>query len=271
MILANRRPILPGTCQCCGLRIAGSLGGCAVGAWYDRITARARGVSAAWRKLPRKHCSGNTHSAAFKDLPTAEAACAKMGGACGGVYDNGCRFGSSNASRSVQIYLCKGGAALSTSSSSCVYTASTPPAGAHQDQLRGPGPRAQGQQAFKQITWRKMEIQLKRSGIATIHGNSKSFLPISMEYFPQCGVHMNEVYPTGMKYMKEVPWNIYYFIPVGSQEGEIPLARARIWYLESAPVQSFELQVLFQPWVQRASPSTVCYGQGAPPLWRLLR
>ena len=90
---------------------------------------------APWSQMPRKHCSGNTHSAAFTDLPAAEAACAKMGGACGGVYDSGCRFGSSSASRSVQIYLCKGGAALSTSSSSCVYTAITPP-GAHQDQLR---------------------------------------------------------------------------------------------------------------------------------------
>ena len=121
----------------------------------DQITARARGVSAAWRKLPRKHCSGNTHSGRFTDLPTAEAACAKMGGACGGVYDNGCRFGSSNASlaRSVQIYLCKGGAALSTSSSSCVYTAITPPTGAHKDQLRVPEPRAQDQQVFKHITY----------------------------------------------------------------------------------------------------------------------
>ena len=117
----------------------------------DQITARARGVSAAWRKLPHTHCSGNTHSAAFTDLPTAKAACAKMGGACGGVYDNGCRFGSSNASRSVQIYLCKGGAALSTSSSSCVYTAITPPTGAHQDQLRVPGPMAHDQQTFKHI------------------------------------------------------------------------------------------------------------------------
>ena len=42
--------------------------------------------------MPWKHCSGNTHPTTFTDLPTAEAACAKMGGACGGVYDNGCRF-----------------------------------------------------------------------------------------------------------------------------------------------------------------------------------
>ena len=165
-----------------------------MGAWYDRITARARGVSAAWRKLPRKHCSGNTHSAAFTDLPTAEAACAKMGGACGGVYDNGCRFGSSNASRSVQIYLCKGGAALSTSNSSCVYTANTPPAGAHQDQLRvlrAPGPRTRFSSKWKS-SWIFLEM------------------PACMEV---------------PSLFCQFPWNIY-FATVGSQECEIPLCQS---------------------------------------------
>ena len=59
--------------------------------------------------------------------------------------------------------------------------------------------------------------------------------------------------------------------PLGAQEGEIPLVRARIWNLESAHVQSFELQVLFEPWLQRASPITVFYGQGALLLRRFVR
>ena len=44
---------------------------------------------------------------------------------------------------------------------------------------------------------------------------------------------------------------------LGFQEGEVPLAKAQIWNLESAPVQSVELQVLFE--------SKPNYGQDAPP------